>query len=137
MKLSTHLTFAGQCEAAFRFYEKCLGGTLGTMLTYGDSPMAEHVPADWRGKIVHASLTVDDEELAGADSLAKDYQTPRGFFVLLSLEGPEEAERIFQKLSENGNVVMPLEKTFWAARFGVLTDQFGIPWEINCAHASS
>lgn len=132
MKVSAHLTFGGQCEAAFRFYEQCLGGAIVTMLTYGDSPMAEQVPLEWRGKIVHATLTIGENVLAGADLLPGDYQSPQGFFVLIEIDEPSEAERIFGELSENGSVRMPIQETFWAHRFGVVTDRFGTPWEISC-----
>jgi PhnB protein len=132
MKLNPHLSFGGQCEAAFQFYERCLGGKILTMLTYGNSPMAEQVPPEWRGKILHATLTVGDNVLVGADVLPEQYEPPKGFQVLLGMDDPVEAERIFQALAENGTVQMPLQKTFWAVRFGVLVDQFGVPWEINC-----
>ena len=132
MKLSIHLMYRGQCEAAFRFYERCLDGAIVTMLKYGNSPMAAEVPPDWREKIVHASLTVGGHVLAGADLLPKDFASPQGFFALLDIDDPSDAERVFHALSENGTVRMPIQKTFWASRFGVLVDQFGIPWEINC-----
>jgi PhnB protein len=135
MKLTPHLAFGGQCEAAFKFYERCLGGKIITMLTYGDSPMAEQAPAEWRGKIVHATLTAGDSSLMGADVLPGQYERPRGFHILLGIDDPAEAERIYQALVENGSAQMPLQQTFWAVRFGVLVDQFGVSWEINCEQA--
>jgi PhnB protein len=133
VKLNTHLTFNGQCEAAFKFYEKCLGGKITTMLAYGDSPMAGQVPADWRGKIVHATLELNGGHiLTGVDFQLKDYEAPKGFFILLNIGDPLETERIFSSLSEKGTVRIPLQKTFWSVRFGSLVDQYGIPWEINC-----
>jgi PhnB protein len=135
MKLNPHLSFGGQCEAAFQFYERCFGGKILTMLTYGNSPMAEQVPPEWRGKIVHATLTVGDNVLMGADVLPEQYEKPKGFQVLLDINDPVDAERIFQALSENGTVQMPLQKTFWADLFGVFVDQYGVPWEINCTAA--
>jgi PhnB protein len=135
MKLSPHLGFSGQCEAAFHFYERCLGGKIVTMITYGDSPLAEQVPPEWRGKIMHATLTFGANALAGADILPEKYESPKGFQLLLSLDDPVEAERIFQSLAEDGKVQMPLQQTFWALRFGVLTDRFGFVWEINCEAA--
>ncbi len=132
MKVSAHLTFNGQCEAAFRFYEQCLGGAIVTMITYGDSPLAEQVPLAWRKKIVHATLTIGENVLAGADLLPDDYQSPQGFFVLIEIEEAAEAEHIFRQLSEGGSVRMPMQETFWARRFGVVTDPFGTPWEISC-----
>jgi PhnB protein len=137
MKLNAHLNFGGQCEAAFQFYERCLGGKIQTMLSYGDSPMADQVPAKWQSKILHATLSVGDDVLMGADVLAEQYEKPQGFSVLLHLDDPAEAERIYQALAENGTVQMPLQKTFWAALFAVLVDSYGTPWEINCTPESS
>jgi len=131
MKLNSHLSFDGQCEAAFKFYEKCLGRKIHMMLTYGDSPMAEQTPPEWRNKILHASIKLDDQELTGADA-PQGYQKPQGFSLLLHIDAATEADRIFHTLAENGTVKMPLQETFWALRFGELVDRFGIPWTINC-----
>jgi len=117
--------------------ERCFGGTIVTMLTYGKSPMAEQVPPRWREKILHATLTVGDNVLMGADPVPEQYEQPKGFAVLLGIDDPVDAERIFHALAENGAVQMPLQKTFWSVRFGVVVDQFGIPWAINCEQAPS
>jgi PhnB protein len=135
MKLNPHLSFSGQCEAAFSFYQRLFGGKCVTMLKYGDSPMAEQVPPEWRGKIVHATLTAADFVLMGADVLPGHYERPQGFAVMLGMDNPADAERIYHALAENGKVQMPLQKTFWADAFGVVVDRFGIPWEINCKQA--
>ncbi len=132
MKLNSLLSFSGQCEAAFKFYERCLGGNIVTMLTYGNSPTGEPVPREWQQKILHATLTVGDNVLMGGDVLPEQYEQPKGFQILIGINDPLDAERIFQALAEHGTVQMPLQKTFWAVRFGVLVDQFGIPWVINC-----
>ena len=137
MKLSPHLSFDGQCEAAFRFYERSIGGKLVYMLTYGNSPMAEQVPLEWREKIVHATLMAGNYALLGADVLPEQYEKPKGSQLVLSVDDPLEAERIFAALAENGAVHMSLQKTFWAARFGALVDQFGVAWEINCGQPES
>ncbi len=137
MQLSPHLTFRGQCQTAFEFYERSLGGKIVTMLIYGNSPMAEQVSPEWRGKIVHASLTVGDTDLMGADVLPNDYEQPQGFYVVLSVDDRADAERKFHALAENGAVRLPIQKTFWSPAFGVLVDQFGIPWEISCEQAPS
>ena len=135
MKLYPHLAFNGECEAAFQFYAQCFGGEIVTMLAYGNSPMAEQAPPEWRGKILHATLNFGENVLAGSDSLPGQYEQPKGFQVLLGVDDPVEAERIFHALAENGRVLMPIQQTFWARRFGVLVDRFGIPWEINCEQA--
>jgi PhnB protein len=132
MKLNPHLAFNGQCEAAFKFYEKCLNGKITVMMTYGDSPMAEQMPPAWRGKIVHATVTLGDYRLTGGDVPPESYQKPQGFSVLLNVDDATEADRIFTALAEEGVVEMPIQKTFWALRFGMLVDQFGTPWLIQC-----
>jgi PhnB protein len=126
------INFSGQCEAAFRFYERCLGAKILFMLTWGDSPAAAQAPAGWEKKILHGRISLGGMEIVAGDVLPDQYETPRGFSIVLSMDDPDAAERIFHALSENGSVQMPLQKTFWAARYGFVTDPFGIRWQINC-----
>ena len=135
MQLNPYLNFNGQCEAAFKFYERCLGGKIVFTMTYGESPMADKVPAEWRKKILHVRLMVGDQALMGADAPPEHYEKPQGFSVSVGIDDPADAERIFHALAEKGTVSMPIQKTFWAQRFGMLVDQFGIPWMINCEEA--
>ena len=136
MELNPYLSFNGQCEAAFKFYEQCLGGKIIAMLTHGETPMAEHVSPEWHNKIIHARLTVGDRVLMGSDSPPEYYEEPKGTFITLVIDDPAEAERVFHALAESGTVRMPLQETFWATRFGMLVDQFGTPWMIDCEKAS-
>ena len=136
MQLNPYLFFNGKCESAFKFYEQCLGGKIEMMMTHGDSPMAQQVPSDWRNKIIHARLIVGDKVLMGSDVPPEHYEEMKGFSVSLSVDDPADAERIFNALTANGTVRMPLQKTFWAARFGMLVDQFGVPWMVNCEQAA-
>lgn len=136
MTLNPYLTFNGQCEEAFKFYAQHLGGKIEAMIPHGGTPAAEHVPPEWHSKIMHAYLVVGDRELMGSDAPPSMYETPSGFSVALQFTDPAEAERVFNALAENGTVRMPLEPTFWAARFGMLVDRFGIPWMVNCAPAA-
>jgi len=133
--LSMNLTFNGQCEEAFRFYEKCLGGKINILMTWGDSPMAKDVPQGWANKITHVSMTIGDRELTGGDSPGDHFEKPQGFHVILNMTDVAEAEKLFKTLGEGGTITMPLDKTFWAERFGMLTDRFGTPWMINCGKA--
>jgi len=135
MKLHTYLTFKGQCKEAFQFYEKCLGGKIEMMMTHAESPMAEQAPPEMQNQIMHASMTVAGTVLMGSDAPPQYAQTPAGFCVSIGVEQPAEAERIFTALSDGGTVNMPLQKTFWAERFGMLVDRFGTPWMINCEPA--
>jgi PhnB protein len=135
MQLSTTLSFDGQCEEALKFYQECLGGNIQTMMTWGESPMAEHVPSDWRKKIIHATLVVGDSTLMASDSPPDRFEKPAGFSITIQVKDPAEAERIFKALSENGKITMPIQQTFWSPKFGVLVDRFGIPWMVNCEQA--
>jgi len=132
MRLNPYLTFNGQCEEAFKFYALCLGGTIQFMMTYKGTPLEKQVPPAWQHKILHVTLDVGGCLLQGADALPHRYQKPQGFSVTLNLKETAEAERVFKALAENGTVQMPLQQTFWAARFGMLVDRFGTPWMINC-----
>ncbi len=132
MQLNCHLTFAGNCEEAFRFYATTLGGAIDLMLAYGDSPLADQVPKEWQDKIVHATLVLGEGVLNGVDVRPEDYHPPQGFYVLVQTSDAAQSDRLFRLLSENGEVRMPLQKTFWSPSFGVLVDRFGVPWEINC-----
>jgi PhnB protein len=136
MQLNAYLNFNGDCQAAFRFYEKCLGGKVVAMQTHGESPMADKVPSGWRDRILHARLEVGEAALMGADAPPEHYQKPQGLYVSLSVAEPEDAERIFKALAENGTVQMAIQRTFWSLRFGMLVDRFGTPWMVNCNQAA-
>ena len=102
------------------------------MIPHEGTPAANHVPAEWRSKIMHARLTFGGQTLMGSDAPPDRQQKPQGFYVNISTEDLAEAERIFHSLEENGKVTMPFGETFWAAGFGMLVDRFGIPWMVNC-----
>ncbi len=137
MELNPYLMFNGQCEAAFKFYEKSLGGKIVAIQTFGDSPMAEKVLPEWRDKIIHARLVAAGKVLMGSDAPPPDhFEQPKGFAVSIGVADPADADRIFNALSENATVQMPIQKTFWSVRFGMLVDQFGIPWMVNCEQAA-
>jgi PhnB protein len=134
MQMNPYLGFNGKCETAFKFYEKILGGKIVMMMKYGASPMAAKTAPEFQDKIMHARLAVGDEFLMGSDAPPQMYEPMKGISVTLSIEQPAEADRIFNALAENGTVRMPIQETFWAQRFGMLTDQFGTPWMVNCEH---
>lgn len=125
------LTFNGDCDAAFTFYEQCLDGTVTFRLKWGDSPMADQAPPEWRDKILHATLLVGGTAFSGGDVLAGNYQRPQGFQLQLNLDDVTTAERVFTQLADGGWISVPLQETFWAQRFGEVVDRFGIPWAIN------
>ena len=137
MQLNPYLFFNGQCEAAFKFYAELLGGKILAMMTHAGTPAENQVPPEWREKIIHARMVIGEQLLMGSDAPPGHFHQPQGFSVSLMIDKPEDAERIFHTLAENGTVKMPLQKTFWAIRFGMLVDRFGIPWMVNCEEKTS
>jgi PhnB protein len=134
MKIIAYLSFNGNCAEAFRYYEKHLRGKIEAMLPHEGTPAEEHVPANWKKKIMHAKLTVGDAELMASDSPREHYQKPQGTGVSIHLDDAKEGERIFNALADGGSVTMPFSETFWAKGFGMCTDRFGTPWMVNCGN---
>lgn len=132
MQFVAYLTFNGKCREAFQFYADLLGATIEMMQAHGETPAAEHVPADWQDKIMHARLRAGDAVLMGSDAPPQYMEHMAGFSVALQAESVEEAERIFAGLADGGQVTMPIGETFWAKRFGMVKDRFGTPWMVNC-----
>lgn len=135
MALNTYLLFNGQCEEAFKFYERALGAKIEYLLRPEGTPAEAHTPPELRDKILHGRISLNGQTVMGSDCPADRYAKPQGFSVNLDYQTPSEAERIFQALSEDGQVQMPIQETFWAVRFGMVVDRFGIPWMVNCEKA--
>ena len=134
MELSTYLFFNGNCKEAFQFYEKTFGGKIELMMTYGESPEKDKCGPESRDKIMHVRLKLGNYSLMASDAPPQHYNKPQGFSISYSVNGKDEAQRLFNALSDNGTVIMPLGKTFWAESFGMCVDRFGIHWMINCEH---
>jgi len=141
--LNTYLFFDGQCEEAFRLYEKVLGGRITALMRYADMPSG---PPAFKGcnRVVHVSLQAGGRLLMGGDTppagfepmpsggQPDPYRRPQGFRANVVVDTPDEAERIYQAFAEGGTICMPMEETFFARRFGMLNDRFGTPWMITC-----
>ena len=136
MQINPYILFNGQCEEAMRFYEKCLGGKIAMIMTYGESPAASHVPPEMAKQIIHATLTVGDFNLQASDCPPDKYAKPQGFSVTLQVKDAAKAGSVLKALAEGGNITMPFSSTFWSPGFGMLSDRFGIPWMVNCNPAA-
>ena len=136
MKTTPYLTFPGTCAEAFAFYATVLNGRIEAIFPHRGTPAAEHVPADWLDKRMHAHLRYRGGDPMGSDKPPPHYKPTQGLWVSLHVDSATEAERVFSALSDGGEVRMPLEKTFWAERFGMTVDRFGTPWMVNCAPAA-
>jgi PhnB protein len=137
MQINTYLTFSGNCAEAFQFYARLLGGKVEDSLTFAGTEAEGYVPADWRSKVMHSQMRIGDNVLMGSDAPPAMAQKPQGFSVSIQISDVAEGERIFNAFAEGGQVTMPFAKTFWAERFGMVTDRFGIPWMVNVAPAQA
>lgn len=134
---NTYLNFNGNCAEAFKFYERCFGGTIKFQQTFGESPMKESVRPDQYGLIMHVALDVAGDTLMGSDAPPDHYAAPQGIYVSITPDSYSDGERIFNELSAGGKVELPFQKTFWSAGFGMTKDRFGIPWMVNCQEQPS
>jgi PhnB protein len=130
MKVHMHVNYGGNCADAFRFYEQHLGGKISLMMTHGDSPQPDKVPAGWEQAILYAHMMFGETELSGNDVPPAQFQPMRSAYVSLSVDSTKEADRIFTLLSDGGQIFMPIAETFFAFRFGMLRDKFGTSWMI-------
>ncbi len=131
IELIPYLTFNGNCEEAMNFYRDCLEGEILSTQYFDKAPM--DISEDLKKKIMHMALKIGKSTLMASDSMP-EHQTNVGNNISLSIGIDElaKAENYFQKLSEGGKITMPLQDTFWGARFGMLKDKFDINWMINC-----
>ncbi len=133
MEIVPYLSFNGRAAEAMKFYAKVLDAKIEEILTFGEVPdMGSECSAEMKHLVAHVRLNVGGQRLMASDTPADHYSTPQGTQVCLQIADPAEAERVFSGLSEGGQVVMPLSETFWAQKFGMLVDQFGTPWMVNC-----
>ena len=128
MKMNTYINFAGNCADAFQYYEKHLGAKAGMMMTHAQLPGPTRLGPEWKDKVLHARIDIGGSELAAAD--IPNAEPMRSAYLTLSVDKDQEAERIFRALSDEGQVLMPMEETFFASRFGQVRDRFGINWMI-------
>lgn len=133
MAIQPYLFFEGRCEEAVEFYRQKLGATVDMLMRYQDSPEqpCNKLPAGSENKIMHACLTLGDAVIMASDGMCTGKPNFQGFSLSLPVSSKSEADRLFDALADDGEVLMPLEKTFWSPRFGMLTDRFGVSWMIN------
>ena len=134
MSLNTYLFFDGNCRDAFELYRSVFGGEFRELETYGDGPPEVNVPESEKDRIMHVSLPVGSSVLMGSDTASGQGRPPvQGTNIAISVvgESKEHCDEVFAKLSEGGEVEMPLQETFWGAYFGSWTDRFGVGWMIN------
>lgn len=133
--VNPYVVFQGNCRQAIEFYKAALGAEVLRMQTFGESPMSSMGPAD---NVVHCSLRVGSSTIMMSDDPRPEAAAGEGKISLaIGLNDSEQARQLFQNLAEQGSIIMPIQKTYWAEAFGMLTDKFGIKWMINCESPSS
>ncbi len=130
MKLFTHLNFGGNCEEAFQFYAKLLGGKITTMMKADKLPGDVKPPPGMENAVIHAAMSIDGAELIGNDVPPQHFKPIRSSYLYLSVSSSKQAEEIYNALAEGGEVGMKMEETFFASRFGQVRDKFGVLWTI-------
>lgn len=130
-----YLFFGGQCEEALEFYRTALGAEVQMLMRYKESPEQKRpVPDCFDEKVMHASFRIGETTVMASDGMCNGKPNFEGFSLSITVPDEAEAERVFAALGEGGLVTMPLEKTFWAPKFGMLADRFGVAWMVSVAH---
>jgi len=132
MKLDSYLSFNGDCRQAFDFYAQALGGKIVAMMTFGETPGCEGMP-EAKDKIMHAAMELGGRMVMGTDATPlHPYDGIRGSYLVIDTQEIEEANRLFAALAEGGKIEMDIQETFFAKRYGITVDRFGVPWMIIC-----
>ncbi|MEN3294426.1 MAG: PhnB protein [Burkholderiales bacterium] len=137
MEVQPYLFFNGRCEEAINFYRKALGAEVITLMRFKDSPQPAEpgmVPPGSENKVMHASVRIGETTLMASDGQCTGQPEFKGFSLSITAPDDAEAERLFAALADGGQVQMPLAKTFWTSRFGMVADRFGVSWMITVAH---
>ena len=130
--MEAYLSFNGNAADALAFYAKSLGGKILFSMTFGESPMGAETPADYKNKIMHATLEARGKQIMASDlPPGMAFDGYKGFSLSVQAKDVKEGEQLFKALSEGGKVTMPYAATFWSPGFGMLEDKFGVPWMVN------
>lgn len=130
--MQAYLSFDGNCADAFAFYEQALGGKIIFSQTFGESPMGEQTPAEYKNKAMHATFEAHGQQIMGSDMPpGMAFTGYHGFSLSVQAGDVDEGRQLFDALSAGGKVTMPWGPQFWAAGFGMLEDKFGVPWMVN------
>ena len=134
MQVQPYLFFDGRCEEAVEFYRGALGAKVEMLMRFKDCPEPEHKPSPGtEDKVMHASLRIGEATVMASDGECQGKSSFQGFSLSLTASDAAEAERLFNALAEGGQVRMPLTKTFFSPRFGMVADRFGVPWMVVVA----
>lgn len=129
-KVQPYLFFDGRCEEALEFYKKALGAKVEFMMRFKESPDPNSIPPNSGEKIIHANIRIGNTQIMASDGMAKGKPKFDGFSLSLNAKDEAEADRLFAALADGGRIEMPLEKTFFSPKFGMVADKFGMNWMV-------
>jgi PhnB protein len=132
--IQPYLFFGGRCAEALEFYRQAVGAEVEMMMRYQDSPEPHGMPECFSDKIMHATVRVGTTTLMASDGRCEGPASFEGFSLSINVADEAEADRVYAALAEGGVETMPLEKTFWAPKFGMLQDRFGVGWMVSVMH---
>jgi len=130
MQVQPYLFFDGRCDEALDFYKKAIGADLKMLMRFKDAPDQSMVSPDSRDKVMHAQIQIGDTTVLASDGRCLGKPNFQGFSLAVSAKSEAEAEKMFSALGEGGQVTMPMAKTFFSPRFGMLADKFGVGWMV-------
>ncbi len=133
MQVQPYLFFDGRCEEAIEFYKKAVGASVGMMMRWKDSPDKSMCTADNENKVMHAQFNVGDTTVMASDGRNTGNPKFEGFALSIGGKNEAEVDKLFNALADGGKVTMPLSKTFFSPRFGMLADKFGVHWMLLVA----
>jgi PhnB protein len=133
MQVQPYLSFEGRCEEAVEFYRKALGAEVTMLMRFKESPDTYTCAPGTEDKVMHMSFRIGDATLMASDGRCTGQPNFQGISLSLTAPSDAEAERLFASLADGGQVQMPLTKTFFSSRFGMVADRFGVPWMIVVA----
>ena len=140
MQVQPYLFFGGRCEEALEFYTKALGAEVEEMFRFKESPEpppADTMPSHWGDKVMHANVRIGATQVMASDGCPEEQSAFKNFALSISAANEAETNRLFDALAEGGQVQMPLGKTFWSPRFGMVTDKFGLCWMVGVVEHSA
>ena len=134
MHVQPYLDFNGRCDEALEFYKKAIGAKVAMLMRWKDSPDKSMCTPENADKVMHAQFQIGDTTVMASDGRGTGKPNFHGIMLSISAASEAEVDRLFARLAEGGNVQMPLSKTFFSPRFGMVADKFGVGWMINVAH---
>jgi PhnB protein len=134
MQVQPYLFFDGRCEEAMEFYKKAIGAKVGMMMRFKEAPDQSMVTPGSENKVMHTQFEIGQTTVLASDGQCHGKPSFQGFALTINAQSEAEADKVFAALGEGGQVTMPMTKTFFSPRFGMLADKFGVGWMVLVAH---